>query len=384
MADEAATEARDYYAVLGAEPSATAPELRAAFRGAVLRYHPDRTPPDPLATRRTSVLNRAWAVLRDPVMRLRYDRDLERGHAETIEWPLGAGDAPSASRARRTYRQPAAEGPSPWHQPQWRNVAGFRIPTAIWLEGPAAQDRYIVEHHIANEDWRQHRELYWLRYAARHYRSHHRIDDWLGTLERLVELDPSFETLSRAGLREAYIEARQNVRGAGFLHRIGARYEPGTRARDWINAEMRAVLAPFREREVRRGPVGNRADSAELLLNYLEALELEPKVADFRATIRAHLRAGNTVRATELARRLADWSEVDRPADWFSVVQVLVEAGELDRASALLARLARGDRPEVLDPSRLSREQLIRRLTTSRKRLEDARRADDARRAAAG
>lgn len=373
--DSAAIELRDYYAVLGADPSATGPELRAAFRGAVLRYHPDRTPPDPLATRRTSVLNRAWGVLRDPQMRLQYDRALDAGRAETIGWPLGPGDAPAPARARRRGRRPEEEGPSPWHQPQWRNVAGFRVPTATWLEGPAAQDRYIVEHHIAGEDWRGHRELYWLRYAARHYRSRARTEDWLGVLERLVELDPSVETLMGAGLREAYVEARENLRGAEFLHRIGARYEPGSRAREWIDRQMRAVLAPFREREVRRGPIANRADNAELLLNYLEALELEPKVADFRATIRAHLRAGNRVRATDLARRLADWTDVERPADWFAVVQLLVDAGELDRASTLLARLARGDRPEILDPARLSQEQLIRRMAVSRRRLEEARRA---------
>ena len=373
MADPPATETRDFYAVLGAEPSAAAPELRAAFRVAVLRYHPDRIPPDPLATRRTSVLNRAWGVLRDPVARLHYDRALEAGRAETAAWPLDAGETPTERRTRRPGRE-ASTGPSPWHQPQWRNVAGFRVPAAVWMEGPAAQDRYIVEHHIAGEDWSAHRELYWLRYAARHYRSRGRTEDWLGALERLVELDPSFDTLLGAGLRDAYIESRQNLRGAGFLHRIGARYERGTRARDWIDRQMRAVLAPFREREVRRGRAAQRAESAELLLNYLEALELEPTVADFRATIRAHLRAGSTGRAAELAHRLAQWSEVERPSDWFAVVQLLIEAGELDRASGLLARLARGDRPEILDPTRLSHEQLMRRLASSRRRLEDARR----------
>ena len=377
MADDPASEPRDFYSVLGAEPSATPTELRAAFRVAVLRYHPDRTPPDPLATRRTSVLNRAWAVLRDPLARLRYDSALEAGRAEIADWPLGPGEAPVPGRARRAPRRPgpAESAPSPWHQPQWRNVAGFRVPAATWLAGPAAQDRWIVEHHIAGEDWRTHRELYWLRYAARHYRSRGRVEDWLGTLERLVELDPSFDTLLRAGLREAYVESRQNLRGGAFLHRIGARYERGSRAREWVDREIRGTLAPFREREVRRGRAAQRAESAELLLNYLEALELEPNAADFRATIRAHLRAGNPARAAQLAERLAAWTEVERPVDWFTVVQLLIEVGALERASALLAVLARGDRPEILDPRRLSREQLTRRLALSRQRLEEARRS---------
>src|SRR5436190_183931 len=72
------TEARDFYSALGAEPSASAAELRAAFREAVLMHHPDRAATSELATRRTSVLNRAWAELRDPLRRLHYDRALER------------------------------------------------------------------------------------------------------------------------------------------------------------------------------------------------------------------------------------------------------------------------------------------------------------------
>jgi curved DNA-binding protein CbpA len=47
------TEVRDFYGVLGAEPSATAAQLRAAFRDAVLRHHPDRCESSELATRRT-------------------------------------------------------------------------------------------------------------------------------------------------------------------------------------------------------------------------------------------------------------------------------------------------------------------------------------------
>ena len=57
-ADDARAERRDYYAVLGAEPSATVSELRAAFRESVLRHHPDRSADDALATRRTSVPSR--------------------------------------------------------------------------------------------------------------------------------------------------------------------------------------------------------------------------------------------------------------------------------------------------------------------------------------
>jgi curved DNA-binding protein CbpA len=146
-------EQRDFYSVLGAEPSATTDELRTAFREAVLRHHPDRSAAGSLATRRTSVLNRAWAELRDPVRRLHYDHALERGNAETLAWPLEP-DEPSRARVRPRLIRP--DQPSRWHQPQWRNVAGFRIPAEVFLAGPAAQNAWIVEHFIVGEDWRAH------------------------------------------------------------------------------------------------------------------------------------------------------------------------------------------------------------------------------------
>ena len=367
------SESRDYYAILDAEASASPSELRTAFRSAVLRYHPDRSGTDRLATHRTSILNRVWAVLRDPLERLRYDRALEVGRAPELDWPLEADEAPATARRARSPRATPPAAPSRWHQPQWRNVAGFRVPAAIWLEGPVAQDRYIVENYIAGQDWREHRELYWLRYAAEHYRTRGRPADWLGSLERLTELDPTFDTLVRAHLRAAYTESEEYLRGAAFLHRLGARYEHGTRQRDWVDREIRAVLAPFREREVRGGPLANRGENAELLLNYLEALELEPALADFQASIRAHQRTGNRERAMELVERVAAWNEVDHPSHWFAVVDILIQAGALDRASALLASIARGERPDTLDPRRFSGRQLARRLSGARARLAAAR-----------
>jgi hypothetical protein len=371
------TEARDYYAILGASPGASVAELRSAFRDAVLRHHPDRSAENELATLRTSLLNRAWAELRDPVRRLHYNRDLEQGEAATLPWPLEEGEEPrpATPRARRPRETVA---PSPWHQPQWRNVAGFRVPAQVWFSGPAAQERWIVDHYIRDEDWHEHRELYWLRYAAAYYREHGRLDDWVGALERLVELDPSFDTLARAGIREAWIATGAYLRGAAFLHRVGSRYPPGSVQRRWVDREIRAVLSPFRDRTVRRGPPAQRAEHAELLLNYLEALGLEPTFADVRAAALAHRRAGNAARSAELVDRLLE-APIDEPARWYSLVQLLTEAGELDRASRLLAEIARGEHPAALDPRQI-RGNPSRRIAAARRRLARARaRAEGAR-----
>jgi curved DNA-binding protein CbpA len=360
-------ERRDFYEVLGADPSATAAELRAAFREAVLRHHPDRSASSELATRRTSILNRAWAELRDPLRRLHYDRALEHGTAQILEWPLEEHERPAAPRVRR----PSELRPSRWHQPQWRSVAGFRVPVEVFLAGPAAQERWIVEHHITGEDWREHSEHYWLRYAAAHYREHGRLDDWLGALERLVTLDPSHDTLARAPLREAYALTGQRLRGAAFLRGLLDRYEPGTAARRSLERELRAVLADFRDAHVRRGPIAERAENAELLLNYLEALEVEPGFSDVRAAIVAHRRAGHGARAEELLERVAGEPPV-MAGRWFTLVQLLTEVGQLDRASKLLAEIARGEHPEALDRRKIGGDP-VRRISTARRRLARAR-----------
>ncbi|HET6649966.1 MAG TPA: J domain-containing protein [Candidatus Limnocylindria bacterium] len=363
------SEARDYYEVLNTEPSASAAQLRAAFREAVLRHHPDRAASSEIATRRTSVLNRAWAELRDPVRRLHYDHALESGSAATLDWPLEEGEA--ARRPRPSRRRIEPGEPSPWHQPQWRSVAGFRVPAEVFMAGPVAQERWIVEHHIAGEDWRDHHERYWLRYAARHYAERGRIDDWLGALERMVAQEPPLAEIIDAGLREAYVAAGEELRGAMVVAGIGERYPDDSPQRRWADRELRVLLGEYRDRHVRHGPAARRAENAELLLNFLESIGLEPSFTDYRAAIVAHRRARHPGRAAELVERVMA-APVPEPGRWFSLVQMLTEAGQLDRASELLAALARGDHPDALDPRRVHGP--WRRISAARERLARARR----------
>jgi hypothetical protein len=315
------------------------------------------------------MLNRAWRELRDPLRRLHYDRALERGSPETLDWPLEADEAPAPTARRR--RATVADRPSRWHQPQWRNVAGFRVPAEVFMAGPTAQNAWIVANHITGEDWQAHRELYWLRYASTYYRDRGRIDDWLGATERLVELDASFDTLVRVDLRAAYVATGHFLRGIGFLRQVAERWQSGSTQRTWIERELRVLLGEFRDRRVRRGSVGDRAEAAELLLNYLEALELAPSFQDVRAAVAALRRAGHVGRAAELVERVAE-QPITEPARWFSLVQLLTEAGQLDRASSLLAALARGDHPEALDRRAIGGDP-VRRIGAARKRLTLAR-----------
>jgi len=71
---------RRYYSTLGVPPSASQREVAAAFRGAALRAHPDRLPPEATDAERAAASKgfrevvEAYSVLRDPGKRGAYDR----------------------------------------------------------------------------------------------------------------------------------------------------------------------------------------------------------------------------------------------------------------------------------------------------------------------
>lgn len=62
----------DLYEILGAPPSATHEELRAAFRKLATQLHPDVNP-DPEAHERFQEIVSAWQILGDPELRSRFD-----------------------------------------------------------------------------------------------------------------------------------------------------------------------------------------------------------------------------------------------------------------------------------------------------------------------
>ena len=76
----------DYYQVLGLDKSASASDIKKAYRKLARKYHPDVNPDDKDAEMKFKQLNEAHAVLSDPEKRKKYDqygKDWE--HAEEYE-----------------------------------------------------------------------------------------------------------------------------------------------------------------------------------------------------------------------------------------------------------------------------------------------------------
>lgn len=69
MADE-----KDYYKILGVERTASADEIKKAYKKVAIKYHPDRNPGNKEAEEKFKMAAEAYDVLRDPDKRARYDQ----------------------------------------------------------------------------------------------------------------------------------------------------------------------------------------------------------------------------------------------------------------------------------------------------------------------
>lgn len=81
---------KDYYKILGISKSASAEEIKRAYREKAKKYHPDRNPDSPNAEQRFKDITEAYEVLRDPAKRRKYD--LLGRNWQKFEGAGGAGD----------------------------------------------------------------------------------------------------------------------------------------------------------------------------------------------------------------------------------------------------------------------------------------------------
>ena len=79
---------RDYYEILGVSKTATADEIKKAYRQKAIQYHPDKNPGDKASEEKFKEAAEAYEVLSDQQKRQRYD---QFGHAGVGSSAAGGG-----------------------------------------------------------------------------------------------------------------------------------------------------------------------------------------------------------------------------------------------------------------------------------------------------
>jgi hypothetical protein len=105
--------AADFDEVLGVTPSATADELKAAYRELARRHHPDRARTylqKIAATRRMQAINAAYAILRDAQRRAAYDAERSAPLEKPGLWVRRAAGAPPSDEPGPPTGREAGQG----------------------------------------------------------------------------------------------------------------------------------------------------------------------------------------------------------------------------------------------------------------------------------
>src|ERR1700727_3911598 len=77
---------KDFYTVLGVSRSASADEIKKAYRKLAMQYHPDKNPNNKAAEEKFREVSEAYEILENPKNRQAYDNF---GHA--FQQPAGGG-----------------------------------------------------------------------------------------------------------------------------------------------------------------------------------------------------------------------------------------------------------------------------------------------------
>ena len=94
--------AKDYYQTLEIDKTASADEIKKAYRKLAIKYHPDKNPGTKEAEERFKEISQAYEVLSDPEKRRQYD---QFGHEAYTQSGAGGGGAYDYQRAQDIFSQ---------------------------------------------------------------------------------------------------------------------------------------------------------------------------------------------------------------------------------------------------------------------------------------
>jgi hypothetical protein len=117
---------KTYYELLELPPTASAEDIKKAFRREIAKYHPDKVQHlgeefQHIAVVKAAELTQAYKTLGDPAARAEYDRLLQEGDGDSVHPPPTpaspstpeTADTPQSRHARRQERRQAVEEPPP-------------------------------------------------------------------------------------------------------------------------------------------------------------------------------------------------------------------------------------------------------------------------------
>jgi curved DNA-binding protein CbpA len=103
---------RTHYDNLKVARDAPPEVIRAAYKSLSQKYHPDRNPGDPKASRTMAIINAAYRVLSDPDLRRKHDEWIRKVEAEPPAKPRPTPrPAPDRPSRRPTPKAPAPQAP---------------------------------------------------------------------------------------------------------------------------------------------------------------------------------------------------------------------------------------------------------------------------------
>jgi curved DNA-binding protein CbpA len=120
---------RTHYDNLKVARDAPPEVIRAAYKSLSQKYHPDRNPGDPKASRTMAIINAAYRVLSDPDLRRKHDEWIRKVETEPPAKPRPR----TRPAANRTSRPPTPKAPEP--------------------QAPVLKSNYKIVNHLRRYGW---------------------------------------------------------------------------------------------------------------------------------------------------------------------------------------------------------------------------------------